>query len=199
MGVMDVRKAWRGILLAVLVFCVATPCLAAPAAPAAPAAGGAGAAQAEAPIQGQPIPSELRYQGKPIRIGDPVQTAIDILGKPIRSAAMQNYCWRDRWDIYGPEAIVKALPDNKQIFAFVIRKLPGFTTPEGVGVGTAREKVIQTYGTKYKRYRRKDFVMYYGGGGPDAPYLSFVISARTDKVIHFSLGVPPKYTTKKKK
>ena len=181
-----------------LLFWAAMPCFSAPAAQQ-PAAGAGADAKQEAPIAGKPIPRELRYNGKPLRIGDPVQNAIALLGQPIRIAAMQNYCWRDRWDIYGPEAIVKALPDNKQIFAFVIRKLPGFTTPEGIGVGSTKEAVIQTYGNQCKQYRRKDFVMYYGGGKPDAPYLSFVISAKTNKVIHFSLGVPPKYPTKKKK
>lgn len=142
------------------------------------------------------IPSELRIPQGVLRIGDPVDNAIAMLGQPVYIALNQNYCWRSKIDLYGPELVVKALPDNKQIFGFYVRKWARGTTPEGIGVGSTKEAVVAMYG-KGKEYRRKDIILSYGGDKPGARYLRFGISPKTNKVLYFWLGIPPKYGSKK--
>ena len=73
-----------------------------------------------------------------------------------------------------------------------MRKWSAATTPEGIGVGASRDKVIEVYG-KGKEYRRKDIVISYGGEKPGAKYLRFGISTKTNKVLYFWLGVQPEH------
>ena len=138
------------------------------------------------------IPTELRVPKGTLRIGDPIDNAIAMLGQPVRIANNQNYCWRSRIDIYGPELVAKALPDTKKIFGFYVRKWSAATTPEGIGVGSTKEAVIAKYG-KGKEYQRKDLILSYGGDGPKASYLRFGISTKTNKVLYFWIGAPSEY------
>ena len=138
------------------------------------------------------IPTELRVPKGVIHIGDSIEDAIALLDRPIYVSANQNYCWRSRIDLYGPEIVVKTMPDTKKIFGFYVRKWPAATTPEGIGVGSTKDAVIAQYG-QGREYRRKDIMLSYGGGKPGARYLRFGISTKTNKVLYFWMGVPPKY------
>ncbi len=166
------------VLMAVLLAFVIFP--AACSAAGAKAAGGSNV----------PIPKELNIPQGVIKIGDPVDTVIAKLGQPVRIANNENYCWRSRIDLYGPELVVRTLPDKK-IHGFYVRKWERGKTPEGIGVGSTKEAVKAVYG-EGREYRRKDILLSYGGSAPGEAYLRFGISQKTNKVLYFWLGVNQK-------
>ncbi len=163
-----------------MVFLISPTCSAAPGDPPA---------QADAPeeVYGDaPIPTELVAPLGTLKVGDPIDNALKILGAPLKITGNQNYCWRDKIDIYGPELVIKTTL-KKEMYGFYVRKWAAASTPEGIRVGSTREQVLATYG-KPREAKKKDLLLYYGGGKPGAPYLRFGISTKTKKVIYFWLG-----------
>ena len=140
----------------------------------------------------KPIPNEIRLTKGTLRIGEKVDQALKMLGNPVYIAASENYCWRNRLNLYGPEFIVKALPKGNKIYGFVVRKQAGITTPEGIGVGSTKEAIIAQYGEAREFSRGKHLFMVYGKDGK-YPYIRFMLSKKTNKVEAFSMGVPPSY------
>lgn len=148
-----------------------------------------------------PQPQEFHRGSNIMRLGDPLDDVLKFLGRPILIAADgENYCWRDRIDLYSPELIVKATKGKKKIFAVVVDKLPGITTPEGIGIGATREQVEEQYGKVPHEYidHNRDVVLCYGGGTAkkkgrivQKPYFRLRLDPKTKKVRYMVIGKPP--------
>ena len=141
-------------------------------------------------IGNSPVPTELIAPLGTLRIGDPIENAFKVLNQPLKITANQNYCWRDRLDIYGPEIVIKTSL-KKEMISFYVRKWAAASTPEGIRVGSTKEQVIATYG-KGLESRKKDIQLNYGGAKPGAPYIRFGISKKTNKVLYFWMGTQQK-------
>ncbi len=136
------------------------------------------------------LPEELRVPKGAIKLGETVDTAIAKMGQPVRIVNNENYCWRSRINLYGPELVIRTLP-NKEIYGFYVRKWSPAKTPEGIGVGSTKEAVKAVYG-KGLEFKRKDIMLSYGSSVPGERYLRFGISAKTNKVEYFWMGINQK-------
>ena len=165
-----------------MIFIVSPTCYAAPGDPPAD--------DPNQVVGSSPVPTELIAPLGTLRIGDPIENAFKVLKQPLKITANQNYCWRDKLDIYGPEIVIKTSL-KKEMISFYVRKWAAASTPEGIRVGSTKEQVIATYG-KGLEYRKKDIQLNYGGEKPGAPYIRFGISKKTNKVLYIWMGTQQK-------
>ncbi|MBR2214944.1 MAG: hypothetical protein IJ849_04180 [Selenomonadaceae bacterium] len=148
-----------------------------------------------------PMPTEFRMSKSTLKLGDTLENVFKALGRPIVVTANgQNNCWRDRIDLYSPEIIVKAPPGSKKsgVFGIIIDRQQGITTPEGIGIGSTKEAVIEQYGKTHEYIdHNRDTVMCYGGGTAKKkgkitpkPFFRLRIDAKTQKVTYMIIEQP---------
>ena len=148
-----------------------------------------------------PMPQEFRKGQNTIKLGDSMEKAVKILRKPILITGNgQNYVWRDQIDLYSPEIILKRRARSKKdsIWSMIIDRQGGITTPEGVGIGTTKEKVIEIYGKTHEYIdHNNDTMICYGGKTSvvkgkkvKKPFFNLRIDAKTQKVKYMIIENP---------
>ena len=148
-----------------------------------------------------PIPTELQEDGTPIKLGDPIENVLGFFGRPTRIAANgENYCWRDWLNLYGAELIIKTR-FGKTMWCIVVDRVPMVRTPEGIGIGSTKEAIEETYGeAKGYTATNGDIIMSYGGRKATDPFLRFRLSGKKEKtVVYMILGNPGAGTSGKGK
>ena len=139
-----------------------------------------------------PIPGELKEDATSIKLGDPIENALKFFGPPtVITANGENYCWRNRINLIGPELIIKT-KYGKNIWSIVVDKLPMVRTPEGIGIGSKQEEIEAKYG-KGKGYTdvNGDIIIGYGEENAKDPFMRFRLSGRKEKtVVYMVIGNP---------
>ena len=143
--------------------------------------------------QAASLPKELKENGTSIKLGDPIEKVLGFFGPPTRIAANgENYCWRDWYNMKGPELIIKTRY-GKNMWAIVVDRVPMVRTPEGIGVGSTKEEIVAQYGETKDGYTdvNGDIVMSYGGKKAEDLFLRFRLSGKKEKrVVYMILGNP---------
>lgn len=139
------------------------------------------------------IPQELQEKGTPIKLGEPIEKVLGFFGPPTRIAANgENYCWRDWYNMKGPELIIKT-KYGKNMWAIAVDRVPMVRTPEGIGVGSTKEEIVAQYGETKDGYTdfNGDLIMSYGGKKATDLFLRFRLSGKKEKrVVYMILGNP---------
>ena len=154
------------------------------------------------------MPREVQEKGHPVKLGDEVKNHLSFFTWPMRiTPDGLNYCWRDRKNYTSPELILRTKKGKNAIWCIEIDRIPGITTPEGIGIGSTKEAIEVQYG-KSQGYTdvNGDLIMAYGGRNRKDYYMRFRLSGRKEKtVVYMTIGDPSvgepqsKMKTKKKK
>ena len=140
-----------------------------------------------------PMPREVQEQGHSVKLGDEVKNHLQFFTWPMRITPDGfNYCWRSYKNYTSPEFILRTKKDNKVVWCIEVDRIPGITTPQGIGIGSTMEAIEEQYG-KASTYiaRNGDLIMAYGGRNKSDYYMRFRLRGRKAKtVVYMTIGDP---------